>query len=470
MSANLLQQHLDRIRDYFDSPAGRLSPAARSYRRLLAHYYNLMILPESSVLEIGCGDGELLAQLQARKKTGIDLSARQLALARARLPEATFVQQAGEALDLTGPFDYIIVSDTLNFAADAQELLARARTVASPHTRLVLNVHNTLWRPVFALARWLGLRRRQPEGSWMSKDDVANLLALTDWEVIKTQSRLLWPVATPLLAALLNRWIAPLLPPLCLSIFTVARPRPAAPPLACRVSVVVPARNEAGNIEAAVRRTPEMGVGTELIFVEGHSRDQTWAEIQRVKAAFPERRIKLLQQTGRGKGNAVREGFAAAEGDIFMILDADLTTPPESLPKFYEAVASGRCDFANGSRLVYPLEKQAMQFLNLCANKVFGMLFSWLLDQPVKDTLCGTKALRRADYGKLAANRQYFGDFDPFGDFDLLFGADKLNLKIHDIPIRYRNRTYGQTNIRRWRHGWLLLRMVLFAARKLKFV
>ncbi|HZL44959.1 MAG TPA: glycosyltransferase family 2 protein, partial [Opitutaceae bacterium] len=287
---------------------------------------------------------------------------------------------------------------------------------------------------------------------------------------IKTQSRLLWPVATPLLAALLNRWIAPLLPPLCLSIFTVARPRPAAPPLACRVSIVVPARNEAGNIEAAVRRTPEMGAGTELIFVEGHSRDQTWEEILRVKAACPERRIKLLQQTGRGKGNAVREGFAAAEGDILMILDADLTTPPESLPKFYEAVASGRCDFANGSRLVYPLEKQAMQFLNLCANKVFGVLFSWLLDQPVKDTLCGTKALRRADYGRLAANRQYFGDFDPFGDFDLLFGADKLNLKIHDIPIRYRNRTYGQTNIRRWRHGWLLLRMVLFAARKLKFV
>ena len=173
---------------------------------------------------LGQSSCELLAQLQARKKTGIDLSARQLALARARLPEATFVQQAGEALDLTGPFDYIIVSDTLNFAADAQELLARARTVASPHTRLVLNVHNTLWRPVFALARWLGLRRRQPEGSWMSKDDVANLLALTDWEVIKTQSRLLWPVATPLLAALLNRWIAPLLPPLCLSIFTVARP------------------------------------------------------------------------------------------------------------------------------------------------------------------------------------------------------------------------------------------------------
>ena len=213
-----------------------------------------------------------------------------------------------------------------------------------------------------------------------------------------------------------------------------------------------------------------MGAGTELIFVEGHSRDDTWAQIQKVAAANPARKIKILQQTGKGKGDAVRAGFAVATGDVLMILDADLTMPPEELPKFYEVIASGRADFANGVRLVYPMDEKAMQFLNLCANKAFGLIFTWLLGQPVKDTLCGTKVLSRANYERIAANRPYFGDFDPFGDFDLLFGAARQNLKIADVPIRYRERTYGTTNIQRWRHGWLLLRMVAFAARKLKFV
>ena len=269
---------------------------------------------------------------------------------------------------------------------------------------------------------------------------------------------------------MLNRWLAPLFPWACCSVFTIARPRPVPVEKPLSVSVVVPARNEAGNIEAAIQRTPQMGAWTELIFVEGNSTDNTWAEIQRVKAVYPDRRIKILQQPGKGKGDAVRAGYAVAEGDILMILDADLTMPPEELPKFYSAVASGRAEFANGSRLVYPMEKQAMQFLNMIANHSFGLAFSWLLGQRVKDTLCGTKVLRRTQYLQIAANRAYFGDFDPFGDFDLLFGADKLNLKIVDIPIRYRDRTYGSTNIHRWSHGWLLLRMVAFAARKLKFI
>jgi SAM-dependent methyltransferase len=468
----LVEQHLARVRGYYDSPRSELTWAARSYRCLLAHYYNLLIPAEASVLEIGCGDGELLAHLNARQKTGVDLSSRQIEQARARLPTATFIQAAGEQLELRGTWDYIIISDTLNQAADVEELLRRALQLATPRTRLLLNFHNNVWRPLFRVARNLKLRRWQPQSSWLSKSDVANLLDLAGWEAVKVQPRLLWPIETPVIASLLNRWAAPLLPALCLAIFTIARPRSVAESerTAKRVSVVVPARNEAGNIEAAVQRTPEMGAGTELIFVEGNSTDHTWAEIQRVQAAYPERYIKILQQTGRGKGNAVRDGFAIATGDILMILDADLTMPPEELPKFYRALAEGRCDFANGSRLVYPMEKEAMRFLNMIANHLFGVAFSWLLGQRVKDTLCGTKVLLREDYLKIQANRSYFGDFDPFGDFDLLFGADKLNLKIADVPIRYRDRTYGTTNIHRWRHGWLLLRMVVFAARKLKFV
>jgi glycosyltransferase involved in cell wall biosynthesis len=241
-------------------------------------------------------------------------------------------------------------------------------------------------------------------------------------------------------------------------------------PYAPKVSVIVPARNEAGNIARIFATVPEMGGGTALVFVEGHSTDDTYETIKKAISANPHRSSHLLRQEGNGKGDAVRLGFKHATGDILMILDADLTVTPDDLPRFYEVLVSGKAEFVNGVRLVYPMEKEAMNFLNLLGNKFFSLAFSWLLGQPIKDTLCGTKVLRKADYERIAANRSYFGDFDPFGDFDLLFGAAKLNLKICEVPIRYRERTYGTTNIQRWKHGWLLLRMVFFAALRIKFV
>ena len=468
----LAAAHLDKVRAFFDAYRGP-TWAARSYRRMLARYIRLIVPKGVRVLEIGCGAGDLLAELQGRDLVGVDLSSVQIERGARRFPSVGFHVQAGEQLDLpTARFDFVILSDTINYAADAQAMLERIHLVSTPNTRLILNFQSNLWRPMLRLARMTGVSRPTPDSSWLAAKDVVNLLQLSGWEVIRHDHRLLLPVSMVGLDRLLNRFLAPLIPWLCLTDFVVARPTPVASERQApkSVSVVIPARNESGNIEAAVLRTPDMGAWTELIFVEGHSRDDTWAEIERVKAAYPSRRIKTLRQTGAGKGNAVREGFAVAEGDILMILDADLTMPPEELPKFYAVLASGRAEFANGVRLVYPMEERAMQFLNLCANKAFGLMFSWLLGQPLKDTLCGTKVLSRANYEKIAANRAYFGDFDPFGDFDLLFGAGRLNLKIADVPIRYRERTYGSTNIQRWRHGWLLLRMVKFAARKLKFV
>ncbi len=468
--SELTQSHLEKIRAFYDAAPTTPNYFSRGYHRLLAHYYNLLIPADASVLEIGCGSGELLAGLHATRKTGIDLSAVQLKAAAARVPGAVFHVQSGEFLELPGPYDYIIISDTLNFAADVQQIFRQLHRVSHANTRLILNYHSGLWRPALSLARFLGVKARQPQSSWLSTADVRNLLQLADWSPVVVQPRMLFPVPCLGIMTLFNRWLAPFVSWLCLTVFCIARPSVprAARPLT--VSVVIPARNEAGNIADAVRRTPQMGGGTELIFVEGHSRDDTWEQIQRVVRENPALKIKHLQQTGRGKGDAVRLGFAVATGDVLMILDADLTMPPEELPKFYDVIASGRAEFANGVRLVYPMDEEAMQFLNLCANKTFGLIFTWLLGQQVKDTLCGTKVLTREHYERIAANRAYFGDFDPFGDFDLLFGAAKLNLKIADVPIRYRQRTYGTTNIQRWSHGWLLLRMVLFAARKLKFV
>jgi len=472
----------DEVREHYDSRVKPLSSLAKAYRRLLARYYNVLIPSDSSVLEVGCGTGELLKHLAVKRRLGVDRSAPQIEHARANDSTSAYVVAEGEHFTASEDFEYIVLSDTINLVEDVQRLFAHLHRQSHPATRLLVNVPNTLWRPLFGFARLLGLRAPQPHNSWLSHQDVANLLHLADWEVVKIQPRALIPFSGGIIERFINRWFAPLLPWFCVTQFIVARPAvkgtaeehvPAQgkiSPGEVTVSVVVPARNEAGNIEAAITRTPDMGKWTEFIFVEGGSSDNTWEEIQRIQREYPGLKIKTMQQTERGKGNAVREAFAAAEGDIRMILDADLTMPPEELPKYLDALLAGHCEFANGCRLVYPMDDEAMRFLNMIANKSFGIMFSWLLGQPIKDTLCGTKVLTRVNYERIAENRAYFGDFDPYGDFDLLFGADRLNLKIRDIPIRYRDRTYGTTNINRWTGGWLLLRMVIFAARKLKFV
>ncbi len=459
-------------RVFYDGRADcRLRESERYYHHLLKRHYAFLVPPAQRVLEVGCGLGDLLAAVRPAHGAGVDFSPAVVALARKRYPQFEFA--VADALDFATHehFDYLLLSDLVNDLPDVQALLSRLHDVSHSGTRLVVNFFNNLWRPLLALAEKIGAKAPTLPQNWLSSTDMKNLLHLAEWEVIKEDTRILWPLRTPLLASLANRWLAPLTRPLCLTVFLVARPR-ARPPqnTQYRCTVVIPARNEAGNIEAAVQRTPEMGLGTELIFIEGGSTDHTWEEIQRVKAKYPQRDIKTLKQQGKGKGSAVREAFAAATGDLLFILDADLTMPPEQLPKFYEVARSGTADFVNGVRLVYPMEQEAMRFFNMVANRFFGNAFTWLLGQPIKDTLCGTKVLFRKDCQAIARHRSYFGDFDPFGDFDLLFGAAKLNLRILDLPIRYQARTYGETNIQRWRHGWLLLRMTAFAATRLKFI
>ena len=302
------------------------------------------------------------------------------------------------------------------------------------------------------------------------------MLALADFEVVRDDAHLVCPVHVPVIADLLNRYLGrlPLLDAFSLMFGIVARPAPARTaadrPARPSVSVVIPCRNEAGHIAPLVESLPALPAGSEFLFVEGNSTDDTEAVIHRQIAAHPELSLRFLKQAGRGKGDAVRLALGAAKAEVVLILDSDMGVAPADVPKFVQALVRGKGEFVNGSRLVYPMEGRAMRFLNLLANKCFAMLFSWLLGQQVRDTLCGTKALWREDYERIAANRSYFGDFDPFGDFDLLFGASRLNFRIVDLAVRYHERRYGDTNISRFRHGWLLLQMSAFAARKLKFL
>jgi len=461
----------DRKAFYEQRAPFREKESQRYYHQLLQNYYRFLIPAGSRVLELGCGLGDLLASVNPSRGLGVDLSPAMVQSARQRHPQLEFVESSADAFQSSEPFDFIILSDLVNDLEDVQATLAHVRNFAHERTRLIVNFFNNLWRPILDAAEAMELKAPTLAQNWLSAGDMHNLLHLAGWECFKTDTRVLWPLGTPLVAPLFNRWLGPLLKPFCLTVVQVARPKPAVPPdRHYHCSVVIPARNEAGNIEDAVRRTPEMGLGTEIIFIEGHSQDNTWEEIQRVQAQHPNRRIRSMKQQSKGKGGAVREAFAVAQGDLLFILDADLTMPPEQLPKFYETARSGTADFVNGVRLVYPMENEAMQFANMVANHGFGLAFSWLFGQRIKDTLCGTKVLFRNDYESIVRNRAYFGDFDPFGDFDLLFGAAKLNLRIVDLPIRYAARTYGSTNIQRWRHGVLLLRMVLFAATRLKFI
>lgn len=444
----------------------------RTYRRRLQQVYQHVIAPGQRVLEIGCGRGDLLASLQPAVGIGIDFSPRMVEHAKRRHPHLTFLTADAHRLPILKPFDVVVLSDLVNDLWDVQEALTQVRRVLSPRGRVVLNHFSRLWQLPLSLVRALRLVDPCMPQSWLATEDVANLLHLTDFEMVRTWQEVLCPLHLPGIAPLCNRFLCKLWPlrHLTLANFAIARPAQQATTAAPKVSVIVPARNESGNIAAIYERTPQMGRETELIFVDGHSTDDTLARIEAEMHAHREVRSNLFRQTGKGKGDAVRLGFAKATGDVLMILDADLTVPPEDLPRFFDALIQGKGDFINGVRLVYPMERQAMRFLNLLGNKFFSLAFSWLLGQPIKDTLCGTKVLWRHDYERIAANRSYFGEFDPFGDFDLLFGGAKQTLKIVDLPIRYRERRYGTTNIQRWRHGWLLLRMVLFAARKLKFV
>lgn len=440
------------------------------YHTRVQDFYTFIVPRQATALILNCRNGYLFDAIKPVFGVGVDHDAQERAQAQNKFPEFKFHSYLNE-IDSQHAFDYILLPLSTMEADDIQEQLEALKKFSHDGTRIVVDTYSHLWEPVLWLLQKMGLRRPTMFKHWISHKDMMNFLHLAGYEPISAGRHTLLPFYIPLISAFCNKILVhvPLISHLCLHQWIIARPQPQPKKTQdFSVSVIIPCKNERGNIQAAVERTPKMGAYTELIFIDGHSRDNTFEEMQRVAREYPEKNIRVLVQDGKGKGDAVRKGFAHATGDVLMILDADLTMPPEELPKFFNALISSKGEFINGSRLVYGMENEAMRFLNLLANFFFGTLFSWLLNQKVKDTLCGTKVLYKKDYEAIVRNRAFFGDFDPFGDFDLLFGAAKLNLKIIDMPIHYKNRTYGTTQIRRFYHGWILLGMSLLALRKLK--
>jgi len=447
----------------------------RSYHRSLAELVRFVIPPGSRVLEIGCGTGELLAASEPAYGVGVDFSSKMIELASRKLTGLKFIQADAHNLNIEEKFDYVIMSDTIGHLEDVQTCLENLHKVTTSGSRILITHYSKLWFPAVSLAE--KLRLKSPEGlqNWLSIADIDNLLDLAGFEAVTRGKRFLFPFDIPLIGSLCNRIFAnlPLINRLCLIQYVIARPKPEVEPRRgkdCKVSVIVPTLNEAGNIDNLIDRLPQMGISVETIFIDGHSTDGTVDKITEAIAKNPDRDIKFAYQPGRGKADAVFTGFEMATGQVLMILDSDLTVEPEDLTKFYRALIDGTGEFVNGCRLIYPLEKEAMRTLNYLGNCFFSVVFSWLLGQRIKDTLCGTKALFKADYDRLKRSDPLFGTVDPFGDFELLFGAAKLSLKIVEMPVRYHQRYYGQIKIRRFKHGMILLKMCIQGARRIKFI
>lgn len=459
----------------------RMAPERDRWLARNAYYYEeetrylRFLVPEGrTVLEIGCGTGALLAALRPARGVGIDFSPRMIALAREQHPDLHFIvgdAEDADTLNAAGePFDFVILQDTFGLLDDCQVFLERLAAVLHSRSRIVIAHHSHLWEPLLRLGEALALKMPQRGASWLSRRDVENLLSLARYDVVQTARRQLLPRRAFGAGNLINRYVGtlPVVEHLALRSYVIARPPPGPAAPKPSASVIIPCRNERGNIEPILRRLPRYPARLEIIFVEGHSSDGTFEEIERVIAAHPERRARVLRQPGIGKADAVRTGMAEATGDIVMILDADMTVAPEDMPKVFDAITSGHADFVNGTRFVYPMADDAMRLLNLIGNRAFSLLFSWLLNRRLTDTLCGTKGLRRTDWQAIDADRGWLRIDDPFGDFDLILGAARRLLKTIEVPLRYAGRSYGETQISRFRHGWYLWRMAFVAYRRFK--
>jgi len=430
-----------------------------------------IIPPDASILEFSSRGGELLAELPNKNKTASEFDNGLLQLLYSKNKKTRVIDAKKLPSRSKKKYDYILLSHTLSEIDNIQDFIGKIKVLCRDDTKIVVFHFNYLWKPLLDTVEVLGLiMPSQKEPNWLSQSDIDNFFILESFVKVKQGQSFLFPFFVPFVSDLLNR-IFSQIPPFsyfCLTRYAVYKPIKEKKDFS--VSIIIPARNEAGNMKRIFNKIPSLGTSTEIIFVEGHSRDDTYATIKKEIANYKgPLKASLCKQKGKGKGNAVRLGFSKAHNELLMILDADLTVDPKELPIARYVPRDGIADFVMGSRLVYPMEKLAMRTLNIFGNKFFSIAFSFLLDQRIKDTLCGTKVLFRKDYLMIAKNRKFFGDFDPFGDYDLIFGASRLNLKIVEVPIRYKERTYGKTNISRFRHGLLLLQMVLFAARKLKF-
>jgi SAM-dependent methyltransferase len=475
-----LEERRERTRSHLAAIASRRESwikRNRYYYGLLNRLLRFLVEPNKKVLSVRCGTGNHLAAVRPGEGKGVDICAEIMEIAKERNPLFEFAvafPDKDEFHQLFGPsekFDYILFND-IGDTVDVLQALRNLRPLCLRHTRLLVETYNHLWEPLVTFAEWIGMKVPRAEQNWLSTADIRNVMKLAGFEALETHWIVLLPKYVPLASTFLNRFCArlPFLKKLCMTQVVVARAvPPAVPKEELSVSVIIPCKNERGNVEDAVRRIPSLAGRTEIIFCDDQSTDGTADEVRRVQSCYPEKDIRLEYGPGVCKSRNVWTGFDAAKGDVLMILDADLTTIPEELPYFVDVIVSGQAEFVNGSRLVYPVPKGAMNGSNMLGNKFFSVAFTYLLGQRVKDTLCGTKVLWRSDWERIKPLLGSWGTEDRWGDYELLFGAAKLKLKILDLPVHYQERIYGSTKMTKvFRNGLIMLKMCWHGFLKLK--
>ena len=475
-----LEQRRERTRNHLAKIAVRREEwinRNRYYYELLNRLLRFLVEPQKRVLSVRCGTGNLLAVVQPVKGKGIDICPEIVEIAQQRNRSFEFAvafpdkEEFRRAFGPEEKFDYILFND-IGDTVDILQALRNLKPLCQRHTRVLVITYNRLWEPLVTFAEWIGMKVPRTEQNWLSTLDIANLLQLAGFEALETHRVVILPKYVPVVSAFLNRFCArlPLLKRLCMTQVVVGRlVPPPVPKEELSVSVIIPCKDEMGNVEDAAQRIPELGRQTEIIFCDDQSTDGTAEEVLRVQSLYLDKDIRLERGPGVCKSRNVWTGFDAATGDILMILDADLTTIPEELPYFVDVIASGQAEFVNGSRLVYPVPKGAMTTANMLGNKFFSVAFTYLLGQHVKDTLCGTKVFWRSDWERIKPMLGSWGIEDRWGDYELLFGAAKLNLKILDLPVHYQERIYGSTKMTKvFRNGLVMLRMCWHGFLKLK--
>ena len=284
------------LHNYFEHLADnrdRWRKRNRFYHRTLEKQFRMIIPEGSSVLEIGCGTGDLLNSVKPGVGYGIDFSLGMIKKARIKYPGLSFYHADAVNFKSDIRFDYVIMSDLLSALWDIQEVIKNLRNLIHPRTKVIIASYNYIWEPILHFGEFIGLKARQPLQSWLTISDIRGLLNLEEFEIVKVDRKLLLPIYIPVINLIFNIFLAnlPGFNSFCLINLITARPVYRKKEQ-YSVSIVVPARNEKGNIENAIMRTPVFGSHQEFIFIEGNSSDHTWEEILRVRDAYPDKDIK----------------------------------------------------------------------------------------------------------------------------------------------------------------------------------
>lgn len=457
------------VAEHFDE----IAPNYDNWKRKNSYYYSnikafisRIFPPGSKVLEVGCGTGEILASMNPKRGVGIDISQKMVELAKQKYPQYTFIHAPIEDLDIDEKFDYVIMVDVVDHVYDVVDVFTSLRRFCHPTTRIILTTISPWWEPILSLMEKLSAKMPEGPHNFIEKRILGNMIEMVGFSVSYSGYLLLFPKWIPILSYIMNSigvriWGLNRLSAVQYMIIQPEFKKTFDLGLGC--SVIIPCHNEEDNIESAVRRIPSMGKETEIIVVNDGSTDGTAEKVRALQKEISN--LKLVDYSpNRGKGQAVKQGFDAATQEVIMILDADVSTPPEELPRFFEPLNRGVCQFVNGTRMVYPMEEQAMRTVNLFFNKMFGYMMSFITQQTLTDTLCGTKALYRSDY-----KRMQWG-IDRWGDFDLLFGAAKMGSKIMEVPVHYLTRQSGESKMKSLKHGIHLLIACVKGFRQLIFI